>query len=310
MIHETIFTVATVLLFLFSNATTQPTMATSVSPIDRQQTAMKPSARGGHCFVYDEQLRKVMLLDGYPLPAQPKLGEVWAWDGKRWELIPGSGPAARFLGGAVYDSRRKKIVLYGGVGGSSSPDQPQPMYNDTWEWDGKSWRQMTDISAGTRNHHAMAYGEARGRNVLFGGASSHTLPPESWEWASDTWEWDGMKWTPIATPGPSGRVHFAMANDSKRKKVILFGGRDKDEKRYNDTWAWDGKTWEKISNEGPPRSNHRMAFDRRAGVILLYGGDEGMTETSSGRRFIVREDMWQWDGKQSSPRALRPTGSL
>jgi hypothetical protein len=44
-------------------------------------------------------------------------------------------------------------------------------------------------------------------------------------------------------------------------------------------------------------SNARMVFDRRAGVVVLYGGDEGTTETSSGRRFIVREDMWQWDGK-------------
>ena len=39
---------------------------------------------------------------------------------------------------------------------------------------------------------------------------------------------------------------------------------------------------------GPPaRARHALAFDRRAGVVLLYGGSR------DGRQF---DDLWQWDG--------------
>ena len=284
---KSIITLSMVLLLLLSNAASQPEMFAPTSPVELSQVAIKPSPRQGHCLVYDEQQRRVVLLDGYQPPYQPALGEIWSWHGQQWKLIPGSGPTARSLSAAVFDSRRKKIVLFGGVGNKGYED----LRGDTWEWDGQRWLQMGDTSVGTRDHHVMAYDAARGKTVMYGGITSNR------SLATDTWEWDGMKWTRVATQGPGGRGHFAMVYDSLRKKIVLFGGLSQDRKYHNDTWTWDGKTWQKVSDEGPPpRARHRMAFDRRAGVVILYGGDGVKTEPSRG--FRVLEDTWQWDGQR------------
>ncbi len=251
-----------------------------------RQAAAKPGEREGHCLVYDGQRRQVILLDGYQPPDLPERGEVWSWDGRQWHLIPGTGPAARSLSGAVFDSRRKKIVEFGGVGNSGYDDTK----GDTWEWDGKNWRQMTDTGIGTRDHHAMAYDAVRGKTVLYGGQHADR------SWAKDTWEWDSKQWTKFAVPGPGGRVHAAMAYDGKRKKVILFGGGTEDGRARNDTWEWDGRAWHKLSDDGPPpRSHHRLAFDSRAGVMLLYGGNGVRPPNMLG--LSVLADMWQWDGQ-------------
>lgn len=265
---KAIFAGMTALLFLLCDA---------ASVGETQEAAVKPSVRAGHCLVYDEQQRKVALLDGYQPPHQPELGEVWAWGGKEWKIIPGAGPTARFYGSAVYDARRKRIVSYGGLGHSGLKD----LRSDTWEWDGKTWRQMADTSAGARFLHVMAYDAARGKTVMYGGVRLNGAH------VTDTWEWDGVKWSQIAAPGPGGRSHSAMVYDSRRKKVVLFGGVDGNN-AYNDTWTWDGKAWQKVSEEGPPgRVRHAMAFDSRAGEILMYGG---------GVNRIEQADMWQWDG--------------
>ena len=161
------------------------------------------------------------------------------------------------------------------------------MFDDTWEWDGSTWLKMADTSIGSRDHHGMAFDEARGRTVMFGGGR---------DWPGDTWEWDGLKWVQAATTGPGGRGRTSMVYDSKRKQVILFGGlggrpgRGQTQILHDDIWGWNGKVWQKLGDGGPPgRYAHAMSFDTRRGVLLLYGG------ATMSEQF---EDLWQWDGKQ------------
>jgi hypothetical protein len=252
-----------------------------------QENAQSPGVRRGHCLVYDDKRRQVLLVSGYQPPNQPQLDELWSWKGKGWERLSGAGPMARSLSGAVYDTRRQRVVLFGGVGNKGY----EQLKGDTWEWDGKNWQQMADTSVGTRDHHVMVYDAARGKTVMYGGQTSDR------KWAQDTWEWDGVKWSKLTVPGPGGRAHFAMVYDSKRKRVVLFGGLGEDRQYHNDTWEWDGASWHKVSDEGPPpRARHRMVFDSRAGVAILYGGDGVKTESSRG--FRVPEDMWTWDGRR------------
>jgi hypothetical protein len=263
-------------------------MVVSAHPVAGQQTSAKPGPRGVPSLVYNEQLRRVILLDGYYPAIQPELSELWGWDGLRWERIPGVGPPARYVSSAAYDSRRKRIVSYGGRVGKK-----EEIKGDTWEWDGKGWQQMAGTGPGRRDHHALAYDAARGRTVLFGGGTFPRTSP----WVTDTWEWDGVKWTQAATQGPVGRV-APLVYDSRRKQVVLFGGvgespgAGQPQPHFNDTWVWDGKNWRKVSEAGPPaRARHALAFDRRAGVVLLYGG------SVDGSR-ILFDDMWQWEGKR------------
>ena len=39
---------------------------------------------------------------------------------------------------------------------------------------------------------------------------------------------------------------FAMAYDSARERIVLFGGRTDRSGDLNDTWEWDGRTWTRV----------------------------------------------------------------
>ena len=66
------------------------------------------------------------------------LGQTWEWNGSNWTQRVVSGPPPRSDAGMVYDSARKRIVLFGGRRGS--PDNSD--LGDTWEWDGASWKRI------------------------------------------------------------------------------------------------------------------------------------------------------------------------
>jgi hypothetical protein len=237
-------------------------------PLDAPSSPFAFQASGGphdatH-LIYDAGQHQLLLLAS---SRETGRDEIWRWEASEWTRIPGSGPPARHLGGAAYDTRRRRLVVQGGIGPSPADDRK----GDTWEWDGTTWQSINATSIGPRDHHAMAYDEPRGRVVLFGGGT----PGE--ELASDTWEYDGTTWTRVATAGPPGRAHFGMAYDARSQRVVIFGGlaraAGRSYRAANDTWAWDGKTWQQLSDSGPsPRTHIRMAFDRQTNRIVVFGG--------------------------------------
>jgi hypothetical protein len=95
-----------------------------------------------------------------------------------------------------------------------------------------------------------------------------------------------VAWTVCATNGPSARAQHAIAYDSYRNVVVLFGGDDGDQR--GDTWEWDGNLWRKVSDSGPcPRNSHGMVYDSRRHVVVLFGG-------TAGGGYL--NDTWEWDG--------------
>ena len=269
-----------------SQAEVPRTVPASVGTLSGR-AAPRPTARSGHSLVYDDRLRKVVLVDGYEPPYdEARRGELWSWDGARWEMLTDAGPPRRALSAAAFDSRRGRIISFGGNRG------PGVMLGDTWEWNGRDWRAMTDTSPGARDHHAMAYDEARGRAVMFGGGRLLSAAV----WPVETWTWDGASWTQAAAQGPIGRARTSMASDVARAQLVMFGGigarpgPGQPQPLFDDTWSWNGASWSKLADGGPRgRYAHAMSFDRRAGVVLLYGGAT-MTEYFA--------DMWQWDGRR------------
>jgi hypothetical protein len=248
-----------------------------------------PGPRAGHCLVYDEEAKRVLLLSGDQPPDPPAFDEVWAFDGAHWEKRPGTGPVARSLSAAAWDARARRVVLHGGVGNAGYDE----LLGDAWAWKGSGWSMLPDTGVGTRDHHWMVCDEKRGVLVLYGGQTS-TRAMET-----RTWTFDGARWSGADVPGPGARVHFAMAYDSRRARVVLFGGYS-DGVEKGDTWEWDGASWSLVASGGPSsRGAHRMAYDAAAEVVVLHGGD--------GRRG-QRDDTWVWDGSTWTDTEATGTG--
>lgn len=227
-----------------------------------------PGVRAGHSLVFDPERREVLLFDGYPTePTPPARAEIWSWTGSRWRRISADGPVPGSLSTAVYDTARKRVMVFGGI--SSLNASAIESSGAVWEWDGQRWEQREFSGGpGPRDHHAAAYDETRRRVVVYGGHQGDGNRPL----ATGTWEWDGERWHQFAAAEPGPRGHLAMAYDPVRKRVLLHGG-SAGRRTYADTWAWDGQAWTKIADEAPgPRSRHRMAFDSARGRMVMHGG--------------------------------------
>ncbi|MGI6394398.1 MAG: Kelch repeat-containing protein [bacterium] len=164
-----------------------------------------------------------------------------------------------------------------------------------------SWQEIIEsVMPSKRVNHSMVYDSARGKVVLFGGASnSHRQ--------QDTWEWDGASnvWV-NRTPGvtvPSKRRNHSMVYDPVRGKTVLFGGWANTV--LNDTWEWDGVkgTWANVApagNSPEARFDHAMAYDFSTNKIVLYGGNEGNKQYG---------DTWIWDGANKTWSEITPASA-
>jgi hypothetical protein len=166
-------------------------------------------------LAYDSTRGRTVLFGGANGVTQTPSSETWEWDGTTWELRrPTTKAPPRAAHALAYDSARGKTVLFGGGDGVAT------CVTETWEWDGTTWSWMKPAKSPSARRTALAYDSARGRTVLFGGESD-TQPP----FLGDTWEWDGTEWTLMTpTTSPPGRRLHALAYDSQRRRVVLFGG--------------------------------------------------------------------------------------
>lgn len=171
-----------------------------------------PAARYDHAMAWDPLRERVILFGGYP-----GYQDTWEWDGVSWQrLQPATSPAGRTSAEMTTDLRRQRIVLFGGY-----TQSPFAEKQDTWEWNGKTWTEVTPPSNNPppRMRHAMAFDPVKQRVVLFGGGNGGTF-------RDDTWEWDGASWQQVlsqpARVRPTGRYDHALSWDGER--VLLFGG--------------------------------------------------------------------------------------
>jgi hypothetical protein len=230
-----------------------------------------PGPRTFATMAYDSARRRVVLfggnrvLFGKTLADNIYLDDTWEWDGQTWLQIKVSGPPPRAEAAMVFDSRRGRVVLFGGHNRASGE---RNWLGDTWEWNGKTWTQVSTIGPAPRNGAAMVFDNDRGRTVLFGGSAGGVA-------CGETWEWDGKQWVENRLAATEGRFNSVMAYDEGRHRVIRFGGNFAGT-RTGDTWEYNGKLWKQLSSIGPAARNHSaMVYDvRRKKMILLAGMTE------------------------------------
>lgn len=103
---------------------------------------------------------------------------------------------------------------------------------------------------------------------------------------SSTCSVEGARW--LTLPGFLARGGHAMAYDSSRDRVVLFGGVSNGGTLLGSTFEHDGHRWHPIApaQEPSPRVNAAMAFDASRKVTVLFGGSDG----------TMLSDTWEWDG--------------
>jgi hypothetical protein len=120
----------------------------------------------------------------------------------------------------------------------------------------------------------MAYDDATGQIVLFGGQSTGPgLQP-----LGDTWTWDGRNWTarkPVQSPPAT--VNMSLAYDASRQTVV--GVRDNDPATVSETWQWNGTTWGRLQAGRVPKWTKQgagMAYATSTADMTLFGTTFGI----------------------------------
>lgn len=259
------------------------------------RSASGPSARYGHAMVYDSARGVTMLFGGEKLSDDhsryDNFGDVWEWNGANWRQRTTSSatsgwakatntgywypaydvPLPRGHHALAYDTKRARVVLFGGR--SIPPDGVDAFLflADTWEWDGLRWQLRATNGPVARIGHSMAYDAARGVTVLFGGFT------DGQGYSDLVWEWDGNSWRSNApSSGPASGDLGSMAYDAWRHKIVY--GPTSDGFVANHFWTWNGSAW---SFEGtgfgdvtPSPPYGAMVFDSYRVRPLYIGGEQ------------------------------------
>lgn len=194
-----------------------------------------PAPRIKHAMAYDSVRQCVVLFGGLTDNVQ---GDTWGWDGENWTQEQDSGPAPRQLHALAYDSVRQRLVLFGGVNSQAQ------VSGDTWVYDGALWQHVADTGPAACCASAMVF--TLDRVTLFGGAAA--LSPEFAQniglapLFGQSWQWDGQHWTEWQDIGPGPRRFHALAYDTDRRRIVLFGGLSSFAMNEPDVFL--GDTWE------------------------------------------------------------------
>jgi hypothetical protein len=137
-----------------------------------------PPARQELVMVYDAGRAATVLFGGFHPDSSTVYGDTWEYDGSQWvERSFATPPAPRYRAAAAYDSRRQRVLVYGGFNG-------QNLLTQTLEFTGDEWRQLP-IAAGSQfaTEQYAGFDPQRNRFVTFGGFGA--------SFGNQTWEFTG-----------------------------------------------------------------------------------------------------------------------
>ena len=254
-------------------------------------SATTPSGRYDARMVYDPVTTQTILFGGATAidtatKASYEFSDTWAWNGLLWtQLFPMHVPTARYGQVMVYDSARKRIVMFGGRTGGGKTD-----LSDTWVFKGGDWTQIvTPNSPPARILAGGAYDPNRDRIVAFAGASisadGKTVTP-----FHDTWEFDGTTWTQILSDGPTVDKPLMVWDDARAD--ILMLGVDVNFATHQYTYDPAARAWKEKTDTRLPSCVHEgaLADQPTNGTVFFTGGSCNGVSTVE-----VSEE---WDGNQ------------
>ena len=182
----------------------------------------------------------------------------------------------------TYDPISRGVVLFGDTSGDAKDPEPRSL----WTWDGAVWRCLSRDGPPGRDAPELAFDAERKKLILFGGRTR--IADRQFRVLTDTWEWDGARWTLVDSVGAGPRrLHQVLAYDPSRRAVILHGGLNTEDRgrALSDTWRWTGARWEEVVLTTPPTDaeNHNALMSTGDGVMLLMQVKDSTRCPPSGR---------------------------
>jgi cysteine-rich repeat protein len=219
-------------------------------------------------MVYDPDQDALVLLGTYDNGAAGYVTAAWTLGAAGdWTLAPAFDvPSGRQVRSAIYDPIGARIVVPRMLGALAVAE--------TWSHTpAGGWRILLDTRPlPPMTGVQLAEQPARGPLLLVGASAG--------QWAVETWESTGGVWARrFPDVVPPDRNLGALAFDSARQQVLLFGGSTQDFGWRNDLWSWDGTTWA-LRHDGAapapsPRAMANLVYDAARDQLVLFGGVDG-----------------------------------
>lgn len=171
--------------------------------------------------MYDPLRRRVLYFGG--LAGTTALNELWqlTLDGTpTWGQYfqSGSYPVPRTGHTAVYDATNDRMVVFGGISGSTR-------FNDAWAFScaTSTWSRFVPVTQDfppARSYHAAVIDPVRARLLIFGGEASVPVPPDAWELSLT----GPPAWSAPARQGvpPIANAAISGIHDPLRDRMVLW----------------------------------------------------------------------------------------
>ncbi|KAJ3209678.1 hypothetical protein HDU67_006008 [Dinochytrium kinnereticum] len=185
--------------------------------------------------------------------------------------------------------------------------------SDLWryDYDAITWNLVNATGSfqppGVQNHGAVYRRSAQELVISGGSARDNMVNGDVFKYSLAT-----NQWTSVTTTGggPGKRLRHSVALIGDRN-MYVWGGQDDRFNLQNDFWYLDLETnqWTKIQTSGAsgvdfPEARHSASMVAVNGTILLYGGNDGVSDGSKLWKFDVSLSKWT----ALSPGGVKPIG--
>jgi hypothetical protein len=233
-----------------------PTPTAAPTPISRG-----PISGIGFAVADDPSAAEVVLFGGVQND-----DNTWIWSRGQWSLAePATSPPGRIDAAAAYDPQMKQVLIFGG---RHNPLTGGPSLNDTWAWNGGTWRELDRGTNGPTpgEGSSMAWDDALKQMVLVTAAGA--APG-----GDQTWVWNGAHWVLRIHGGvaPSA-FDLPIAFDPVTRSLIAEGccyAPQSPLGALDTTWRWDGDRWQQLPGTAEPLPGSALALNPSTGRLTL-----------------------------------------
>ncbi len=243
-------------------------------------TGTPPTPRFGATAIYDPAGDRMVFFGGQA--ASGPSSEAWSlsMSDASWTLLATPNPPApRHLHGAAYDSRRERMLVFGGY----------TDYDDVWALSLTGVPAWTQLHAGIepagRYFHTAIHLPASDQMLVFGGITNFVDGNNSW-----MLDLGPLRWSPFAEPRepgdpmPAARHGHSAIYDPSRDEMIVFGGQEGlGGALLGDLWrltlhhpvGWSPMV--ALGAPPPPRVGHSAIYDPPRDRMIVFGGGDNRT---------------------------------